>query len=124
MNLSIPMLELLCIWNAFEQMEPEALEQCLEWVNSGLGHIHDRERRELEIRTQELAPMASPPDYYHHRALLLLIKASITNALHRYNDSIPHLNWIMDNKEDLTTQVAAWVIPFAYWGMSSVFPKV
>ncbi|KAI9498598.1 hypothetical protein BDB00DRAFT_798640 [Zychaea mexicana] len=115
MDINLPMLELMCIWNAFEQMEQGALEQCLEIVNSALNHIHERERRELSIRTQELAPSASPPDYYHHRALVLLIKASLLNALQRHSDSIPHLNWIMDNKEDLSYETAAWIIPFAYW---------
>ncbi|KAI9257158.1 hypothetical protein BDA99DRAFT_441191 [Phascolomyces articulosus] len=115
MDFNLPMLELMCIWNAFEQMEHGALEHCLEIVNSALDRIHERELRELSIRTQELAPSTSPPDYYHHRALILLIKASVLNALQRHGDSIPHLNWIMDNKDDLTSDAAAWIIPFAYW---------
>ncbi|KAG2226971.1 hypothetical protein INT45_006378 [Circinella minor] len=115
MDFNLPMFELLCIWNIFEQMDHGALEHCLERVNLALNRIHERERRELSIRTQELAPSASPPDYYHYRALILLIKASVLNALQRYGDSIPHLNWIMDNKDDLTSDAAAWIIPFAYW---------
>ncbi|KAL9550907.1 hypothetical protein PS6_005273 [Mucor atramentarius] len=113
MDFCLPGLELLLVWNAFDQMQKNALEACLLIVQSTLELIYERERLEYNIRLRELVPSANPPDYYDQRAILLLIKASVLNALKRYNDSIAHLNWIMDHKHQLKSET--WIIPFTYW---------
>lgn len=114
MDFSLPGLELLLVWNAFEQMEPEALEKCLDLVQHTLELVYEREKMEYNIRLKELVPTSTPPDYYDQRAILLLTKASILNALERYTEGIPHLNWVMDHKDYIKHET--WVVPFAYWG--------
>jgi hypothetical protein len=114
MDFCLPGLELLLVWNAFDQMEVPALEGCLLIVQNTLELIYERERLEYNIRLTELVPTTSPPNYYDQRAILLLIKASVLNALKRHNDSIAHLNWIMDNKHQIKSE--SWIIPFTYWG--------
>lgn len=114
MDLSLPGLEILLVWNAFVQMEPDALEKCLELVERTLERIYEREKVEYSIRMKELVPDTTPPDYYDQRAVLLLTKAAILNALERYHDTIAHLNWIMDHKEYIKHET--WVVPFTYWG--------
>ncbi|KAI8641035.1 hypothetical protein BD408DRAFT_346769 [Parasitella parasitica] len=113
MDFCLPGLELLLIWNIFDQMQNNALEACLLIVQSALELIYQREKLEYNIRVRELVPAANPPDYYDQRAILLLIKASILNALKRHSDSIAHLNWIMDHKHQLKSET--WIIPFTYW---------
>jgi hypothetical protein len=114
MDFCLPGLELLLVWNAFDQMQKNALEACLLIVQRTLELIYERERLEYNIRLHELVPTANPPDYYDQRAILLLIKASVLNALKRHSDSIAHLNWIMDHKHQLKSET--WIIPFTYWG--------
>lgn len=114
MDFCLPGLELLLVWNAFDQMQKNALEACLLIVQSTLELIYERERLEYNIRLHELVPTVNPPDYYDQRAILLLIKASVLNALKRHSDSIAHLNWIMDHKHRLKSET--WIIPFTYWG--------
>jgi tetratricopeptide (TPR) repeat protein len=116
---SLPGLEILLVWNAFEQMEKGALEQTLSLVQVTLERIYEREKLEYNIRLKELAPSATPPDYYDQRSILLLIKASVLNALKRHNESIAHLNWIMDHKKQIKSET--WVIPFTYWGKNFPF---
>lgn len=113
MDFSLPGLEILLVWNAFEQMEPEALEKCLDLVQHTLELVYEREKMEYNIRLKELVPTSTPPDYYDQRAILLLTKASILNALERYTEGIPHLNWVMDHKDYIKHET--WVVPFAYW---------
>ncbi|ORE14800.1 hypothetical protein BCV71DRAFT_229055 [Rhizopus microsporus] len=112
-NYYLPGLELLFIWDAFEQMEDTTLEKCLGLVQSTLESIYEREKLEYNIRAKQIAPSVGLPDYYDQRILLLLIKVSIFNALKKYDKSIAHINWIVDNLEHLKTE--AWVIPFVYW---------
>ena len=114
MSFSLPALEILLVWNAFVQMQPNALETCLDQVQRTLELIYQREKNEYDIRMHELVPSIQPPDYYKQRAVLLLIKASILNALERHTDTIPHLNWIMDHRD--RTKEESWIIPFTYWG--------
>ncbi|CEP12855.1 hypothetical protein [Parasitella parasitica] len=113
MDFCLPGLELLLVWNAFDQMQNNALEACLLIVQNTLELIYEREKLEYNIRLHELVPATNPPDYYDQRAILLLIKASILNALKRHNDSIAHLNWIIDHKIQLKSET--WIIPFTYW---------
>lgn len=114
MDFSLPGLEILLVWNMYDQMSKPALECCLFIVQNTLELIYERERLEYNIRLTELVPSANPPDYYDQRAILLLIKASVLNALDRHSDSIAHLNWIMDHKHLIKSET--WIIPFAYWG--------
>ncbi|KAG1143507.1 hypothetical protein G6F37_006840 [Rhizopus arrhizus] len=108
-----PGLELLLVWNAFEQMNKDSLESCLTTVQNTLELIYEREKMEYNVRLKDIAPNLDPPDYYDQRTLLLLIKAAVFNALKRYKDSIIHINWIIDNIQNIKTEV--WVIPFVYW---------
>ncbi|KAI9497667.1 hypothetical protein BDB00DRAFT_803535 [Zychaea mexicana] len=109
----LPALEILLLWNSLANMSDEALEVCLDKVDETLNRIYDREKREYEIRTVEIAPNIAPPDYYDQRATLLLIKSSILNALSRGREAIPHLNWILDNRKRILH--TKWIVPFAYW---------
>lgn len=114
MSFSLPALEVLLVWNAFVQMQPGVLETCLDQVQRTLELIYQREKSEYDIRMHELVPSIQPPDYYKQRAVLLLIKASILNALERHTETIPHLNWIMDHRDRIKEE--SWIIPFTYWG--------
>lgn len=114
MDLMLPAYELLLVWNVFEQMEVEVLLVCLDNVDTTLNAIQEREKMEYDIRLREIVPNSSPPDYYDQRAVLLLTKASVLNALGRHKEAIPFLNWIMDHKEVIKSDT--WTVPFAYWG--------
>lgn len=114
MDFSLPGLEIMLVLNAFEYMEKESLETCLELVQHTLEMIYEREKVEYNIRLRELVPVTNPPDYYDQRAVLLLTKASILNSLGRYDETIAHLNWILDHKHCVKEET--WVIPFTYWG--------
>ncbi|KAG0173841.1 Tetratricopeptide repeat protein 39C [Apophysomyces sp. BC1034] len=113
MDFSLPALEILFMWNTFPNMATQALESCLEQVDSTLERIYDREKQEYEIRMFELAPSTPPPDYYDQRGSLLLIKSSILNALGKSREAIVHLNWIIDHKDHI--KQSKWIVPFAYW---------
>ncbi|KAI8391132.1 uncharacterized protein BYT42DRAFT_555731 [Radiomyces spectabilis] len=113
MDFCVPGLEMILLWNAFEQMDNETLEQCLVVVLQKLESIYEREKSEYSIRLRELAPSRSPPDYTEQRSILLLIQASVFNALHQYHEAITHLNWILDHRSDIKGE--KWVIPFSLW---------
>ncbi|KAI8876024.1 hypothetical protein K501DRAFT_285739 [Backusella circina FSU 941] len=113
MDFNLPGLELLLVLNAFEYMEQSALEQCLDLVQRTLELIYEREKIEYNIRLRELVPVNTPPDYYDQRAILLLIKSSVLNSLGRYNETIAHLNWILDHKQCIKSE--NWIVPFTYW---------
>lgn len=121
MDFSLPGLELLLVWNAYEQMEAPALEGCLLIVQNTLELIYERERLEYSIRLTELVPSTNPPNYTNQRAILLLIKASVLNTLKRHDDSIAHLNWIIDHKHLIKAE--SWIIPFTYWGKVSLLKR-
>ncbi|KAI7905350.1 uncharacterized protein BX663DRAFT_430009 [Cokeromyces recurvatus] len=112
-DICLPGLEFLLIWNAYGYMEEKALKICLDIVQNTIELIYEREKTDYNIRLHELMPSANLPNYYVQRAILLLIKASILNALKRHNDSIPYLNWIIDNMQYL--KLETWTIPFTYW---------
>ncbi|KAI8890300.1 hypothetical protein K501DRAFT_237334 [Backusella circina FSU 941] len=113
MDFSLPILEILLVLNAFEYMEKSCLEKCLEIVQNTLEGIYEREKVEYNIRLHQLVPASTPPDYFAQRAVLLLIKSSILNSLTCYGESIAHLNWIIDHKDEI--KIETWVIPFTYW---------
>lgn len=112
LDLSLPALEILLLWNLLATMTDECLANALELVDATLDKIYQREKQEYEIRTIQIAPDTPPPDYYDQRATLLLVKSSILNALGRSHESIIHLNWILDNRSRIHTK---WVVPFSYW---------
>ena len=113
MDMNLCALEYLCIFNAFYFMDTALLEHSLGVADEALNRILDAERMEYGIRTRELLPETPPPQYFDQRGTLLLIKASLLNAMGRHRDAIIHLNWIIDHKEKLTTD--KWVVPFAFW---------
>ncbi|KAG2194527.1 hypothetical protein INT47_005731 [Mucor saturninus] len=118
LDFSLPALEILFTWNAFPCMAPETLEKCLELIEHTLELIYEREKLEYDIRTVELVPVTATPDYYDQRGTLLLMKASIYNALNRYTEGIVHINWIIDNKEKF--KHSNWIVPFAYWESGNI----
>ncbi|CAO0800987.1 unnamed protein product [Mucor circinelloides] len=119
MDMTMCALEYMYLFNAYEFMEITQLEQNLALTDYALSRILEAEKLEYSIRTTELLPETPPPEYYDQRGALLLIKASILNAMGRFQESIIHLNWIVDHKSKITAD--KWVVPFAYWevGMTS-----
>ncbi|KAI8977628.1 hypothetical protein BDF20DRAFT_875939 [Mycotypha africana] len=113
LEFSLPALELLFTSNAFPCMAPACLEQCLTTVDETLNALHEREQLEYDVRKVELVPETAAPDYYDQRGTLLLLRASLLNALGRYKEGIPHLNWVIDNREKF--KHTKWLVPFAYW---------
>ncbi|KAI8376910.1 hypothetical protein BD560DRAFT_391111 [Blakeslea trispora] len=118
LDFTLPMLELLMIWNLFPCMTVTALEKCEELVDERLSLVYEREKMEYEIRKVELAPISNVPSYYDQRGALLLIKASLLNALNRFSEGIVHLNWIIDNQDKF--KATNWITPFAYWESGNV----
>ncbi|KAI8983038.1 hypothetical protein BDB01DRAFT_792151 [Pilobolus umbonatus] len=113
MNMCLCALEYLCLFTGFDFMGADLLEQSIEQVDHALCHIMEAEKTEFGIRTRELLPGTPPPEYYDQRGALLLIKASLYNAIGRHNDAIIHLNWIIDHKDQIL--IDKWIVPFAFW---------
>ncbi|KAI8364846.1 hypothetical protein EDC96DRAFT_510581 [Choanephora cucurbitarum] len=113
LSFSLPALELLLVWNAFDQMEMTELEKCLSLVQHTLDLIYEKERLEYTVRLHELLPPTDPPNLYEQRAIVLLIRAAVLNALGRFEESISHLNWIMDHQHHILSET--WVTPFTLW---------
>ncbi|KAI9309519.1 hypothetical protein BJ944DRAFT_154177 [Cunninghamella echinulata] len=113
MDLYLPALEMLLLCNLYEWMDKLSLEHCLTIVQYTLELIYEREKLEYNLRLKELMPSTLPPNYYDHRAVLLLIKATIFNALKKPQECISHLNWIIDHQQHIKYDL--WVIPYAYW---------
>ncbi|CAO3690629.1 unnamed protein product [Rhizopus stolonifer] len=116
---SLPVLEVLLMANVFVSMEQSALEKILVVVEDTLVSLYERERMEYDVRMVQLVPGAPKPDYYDQRGTLLLIKASVLNALGRFEQGVVHLNWIIDNKDAFKR--TNWVVPFAYWECGNTF---
>ncbi|KAI8984245.1 hypothetical protein BDF20DRAFT_816280 [Mycotypha africana] len=113
----LPALEMLLVWNVFDQMGKDELNSCLSKIEKVLSKIHERERVDYTIRLHQLMPSTNLPNYYEHRAVAMLIKASILNSAERYEESIASINWIMDNKHQLATE--NWILPVTYWGKNN-----
>ncbi|KAJ2959478.1 hypothetical protein NQZ79_g5084 [Umbelopsis isabellina] len=111
--ITCPALEYLYINNSFECMEHSQLNDAMDTVDIALEKIQEREKAEYTVRANEIMPNIDPPDYYAHRGTLLLIKSAILNALGRHQQSIIHLNWIIDHKDRMTNE--KWIVPYAYW---------
>ncbi|KAG0168713.1 Tetratricopeptide repeat protein 39B [Apophysomyces sp. BC1034] len=119
LDMYVPILEFMCIWNLFHVMDHKLLEELKQRVEKGLETIQAREKHAYEARMRELAPETSLPDYFDERAILLLTKASIQNVIGQANETALHLNWIIDHKDQFA--VDPWVVPYALWeaGVSS-----
>ena len=113
MDMTMCALEYLYLFNAYTFMDNEQLEQNLGLVDNALTRILEAEKLEYSIRTRELLPETPPPEYNNQRSALLLIKSSILNSMGRSQDSVIHLNWIIDRKETVTGD--KWIVPYAYW---------
>ncbi|KAI7890009.1 uncharacterized protein EV154DRAFT_445205 [Mucor mucedo] len=113
MDMTMCGLEFLYLYNAYEFMDMVQLEQNLGLTDYALTRILESEKLEYGIRTRELLPETPPPQYDDQRGALLLIKASILNAMGRFQESVIHLNWIIDRKDRITAD--KWVVPYAYW---------
>jgi hypothetical protein len=113
MSMSLCALEYLCLFTGFDFMDAELLDHSLATVDKALVEVRDAEKTEFGIRTRELLPETPAPQYYDQRGALLLIKSSLFNAMGRYKESIIHLNWIIDHKDQI--QLDKWIVPFAFW---------
>ncbi|KAF1804533.1 hypothetical protein V8B55DRAFT_1499570 [Mucor lusitanicus] len=113
MDMALCALEYLCLFTGFDFMNTELLEGSLDTVDHALDAIMEAEKTEFGIRTRELLPETPAPKYFDQRGALLLIKASLFNAMGRFKEAIIHLNWIIDHKEQI--EVDKWIVPFAYW---------
>ncbi|CAO3587859.1 unnamed protein product [Absidia cylindrospora] len=113
MDMSVCALEYLCLYNAFDFMDQDQLQKCLDAVDKAHGHIVVAENIEYGIRTRELLPSTPAPHYYDQRGAILFIKCSIQNAMGFYRESIIHLNWIIDHKDNI--KIDRWIVPYAYW---------
>ncbi|KAG1452521.1 hypothetical protein G6F46_009403 [Rhizopus delemar] len=113
MDMSLCALEYLYIFTGFNFMTEEALDKSLTAVDHALNQIVEAEKTEFSIRTKELLPDTPPPQYFDQRGVLLLIKSSLYNVMGRYTDAIIHLNWIIDQKDQILLD--KWVVPFAFW---------
>ncbi|KAI9482919.1 MAG: hypothetical protein EXX96DRAFT_518850 [Benjaminiella poitrasii] len=119
MDMTMCALEYLYLFNAYEFMNSVQLEQNLGLVDYVLSKILETEKLEYSIRARELMPETPPPEYHEQRGVLLLIKSAILNAMGRFQESVVHLNWIIDHKEKISED--KWIIPYTFWevGMTS-----
>ncbi|KAI8376311.1 uncharacterized protein BYT42DRAFT_382412 [Radiomyces spectabilis] len=113
MDMSLCALEYLYILNAFDFMDDQLLQQSLALTEQALNRILEAEKMEYGIRTRELLPETPPPEYFDQRGALLLLKSSILNAMGRHQESIIHLNWVIDHKDKIETD--KWIVPFVFW---------
>jgi tetratricopeptide (TPR) repeat protein len=113
MSMSLGAFEFIYLFVGFDFMDLGLLEKSINTIDGALGVISEAEQSEFTIRTRELLPDTPPPQYFNQRGVLLLMKAALLNAIGQYKDAIIHLNWIIDQKESITTE--SWLVPFAYW---------
>lgn len=113
MDMVLCALEYMYLYNAYEFMDHMQLNRHLQLVDFSLGRILEAEKLEYGIRSRELLPDTPPPQYDDQRGALLLIKSAILNAMGRYQESVIHLNWIIDRKDKVL--IDKWIIPFTYW---------
>ncbi|KAI8086338.1 uncharacterized protein BX664DRAFT_282174 [Halteromyces radiatus] len=112
-RLSLCALEYVCLMNGICFLDSTTLEHYLVLIDDTLQHIVEMEQLEFAIREREMDPDTPLPCYVNQRAVLLWMKACIYNKEERYDDAIPHLNWIVDHKDDI--DMDQWVIPFTFW---------
>ncbi|CAB4380674.1 unnamed protein product [Rhizophagus irregularis] len=95
-NTLLPGLEILLIWNSFACMKKEDLIRCLDIVNSKLDTLNNS-------------------NIIDSQCMLLLIKSSILNQLHRFQETNQCLRWILDHNGDIVDD--KFIEPFAFWEM-------
>ncbi|KAG1381177.1 hypothetical protein G6F61_003395 [Rhizopus arrhizus] len=113
MDLTLCALEYLYLMNAIEFMGTQQLELNLELVDYALSRVLETEKLEYNIRMKELLPETPLSQYEDQRGLLLLLKISLLNAMGRFQESVMHLNWIIDHKSKIVAD--KWIIPHAFW---------
>lgn len=113
MDLTLCALEYLYLMNAIEFMGAQQLELNLELVDYALSRVLETEKLEHSIRMKELLPETPPSQYEDQRGLLLLLKISLLNAMGRFQESVIHLNWIIDHKSKIVAD--KWIIPHVFW---------
>ncbi|KAG1632389.1 hypothetical protein G6F45_004145 [Rhizopus arrhizus] len=115
MDMTLCALEYLYFLNASEATPLASLEHSLERVDSALDRLVEIERVEYGLRACELVPETAPVDYEPQRGILLLLKVSILNALGRFQESVIHLNWMMDHRQQMGH--IKWIAPHTFWYM-------
>jgi tetratricopeptide (TPR) repeat protein len=115
MDMTLCALEYLYFLNAYESAPLQSLEQSLERVDSALDRLVEIERVEYGLRACELVPETAPVDCEPQRGILLLLKVSILNALGRFQESVIHLNWMMDHRQQMVS--IKWIVPHTFWYM-------
>lgn len=113
MDMILCALEYLYFMNAFEFMGIHELEHNLELVDDALSGILEAEKLEYTIRTRELLPETPPPQYEDQRGILLLLKVAILNAMNCHQESIIHLNWVIDQRHKIKAE--KWIVPYIFW---------
>lgn len=101
-NTLLPGLEILLIWNSFACMKKEDLIRCLDIVNSKLDSISNDNK-------------LSSINKIDSQCMLCLIKGSILNQLHRFQETHKCLKLIFDHEGDIADD--KFIEPFAYWEM-------
>ncbi|CAO3597426.1 unnamed protein product [Absidia cylindrospora] len=112
-KLSLCALEYVCLMDGICYMDMETLDTYLIMIEETLQRIVEMEELEYAIREKEMDPETPLHGYVEQRAVLLWIRACIFNTVGRYEDAIPHLNWIVDHQDDI--EMDQWVIPFTLW---------
>ncbi|CAO3593417.1 unnamed protein product [Absidia cylindrospora] len=102
----LPGLELLLLLNAFASMETTYLLRCLEMIEETCQWI------DMDDDDDDDDEIATSPSLTNYGTLLLL-KCAVLNALSRYNECLPILDWLMKRKHHLENE--EWLLPFIYW---------
>ncbi|KAI8335366.1 hypothetical protein BC941DRAFT_430121 [Chlamydoabsidia padenii] len=121
---SLPGLELLLLLNAFASMEDTYLKRCLEMVQETLqlikigGMVDDNSDDDESSDGSDYDNNNNNNNASDHAMVarygtLLLIKCAVLNALSRYHECIPDLDWLMAKKHRLESE--DWLLPFVYW---------
>ncbi|OAD75152.1 hypothetical protein PHYBLDRAFT_158611 [Phycomyces blakesleeanus NRRL 1555(-)] len=112
MDVCLPGLELLVVLHGFGSMPQTSLENCVGLVERTLGVLSEKERIEQALIMRGLGS-DPPPNYNVERAVLLLIMATVLNALGNHKESMVHLDCILGNKDHAKSE--GWIVPLAYW---------
>ncbi|KAI8089496.1 uncharacterized protein BX664DRAFT_135254 [Halteromyces radiatus] len=115
---SLPGLELLLLLNAFASMEETYLQRCLVMIQETCQLIKMK-------HSMGILQLDDLEDYNHddndddrvtlmiRYTTLLLLKASVLNALSRCSECVVDLDWVLKRKHLLETE--EWLLPFVYW---------
>ncbi|ORX61966.1 hypothetical protein DM01DRAFT_1392099 [Hesseltinella vesiculosa] len=112
-GLSLAALEYVAIMDGFTWMAAPSLDECHTLVDRCLEQIMEMQQLEYMIRKREIDPETPLSTFVDQRAALLWLKATLLNVAGRYEEAIPHVNWIVDHSDDI--EVDRWLLPFTYW---------